>query len=574
MIDKVSMLRRILFATTLAALLALAYRSSAQPISSAEPNLARAGDRYLVALLKSMTSQQWKLVSSHGSKGGNSTRSSGGFDNDQLPRTLANFDGTPGCEPSTGGGCYTLGSDDNVQNIVGNMISNGFAFSRPVCDLYDVTKKIVCYLWQGGHDGSPDGSVYAFDLLDYAVQWERSNEAQGHWRVLTKSARFIPDVIAPPKGVSEGSDAYCNISAKLTRGDDTITLASPNCPNAGSPIALSKACEYGCFAGDQSHRIADYSRISGSSLSGPKVTLTCPSNDCVKESGISIVAFNNSFWPASNRDGYLMPMSVHTYFSNILIGPDALLLGGEYLWLAGGRLDGHPDHKWVVNTATGIPTQDSSSPWGGGSCPENGSFPGRANISRNGVDGYWYGFCAGGSGGALYKLSAPGNLAAVSYTQPVTMNDPAPESLIIPDPVEGGRKTALFVDLTDSASANGQFLLVSDLANCTQSHCIVYHPNFADNPKSIFDTGDPIFRCLAFDGTNVVAWSGGAQLFAIRQLDRPNNAVISVQNPVPTGDVPNLSGGWQQNCRIYDLGLAYGHAKLAITGGDVYLEKP
>src|SRR3974390_231266 len=135
------MLRRSLLAALAASVLAFAHGASAQQSVSREA-IPNAGDPNLLALLDSMVPQQWLLVSAHGTGNRNSTKTSSGFDNDQLPRTLANFDGTPGCEPTTGRGFFTFGANEAVQNIVGNMTSNGFAFSRPVCDVSSPSARI------------------------------------------------------------------------------------------------------------------------------------------------------------------------------------------------------------------------------------------------------------------------------------------------------------------------------------------------------------------------------------------------------------------------------------------------
>ena len=543
------------------------------------------GDPNLLAVLATMAPGEFRMLDSYSFGASNSTHTSDGIRNDVLPRTLANFDGTPGCVPTTGAGCLTFGSDSNVLNIV--LSAPDGSYARTVCDVFNPNAKIACYFRQGGHSSNPDGTVYKFDVLRAADQI-RNHATQGHWSILAPSARYIPDVGAPPAWENSGSDPVCiNVIGTLIAGNNTITI-DQNCGGWISP---------GMPAGDLGVKIENYSTVQ--SINGLSVTLTCPSGNCVKASGTATVRFNNSYWPIENADfvncpvtGCPMPGALHVYFGNVLLdGGATLLLGGEYLWLrpnGSGALDGHPGRKWTINTATGKPTQDITTAWGLGSCPSGpgggGTFPGTSPIAQA-PDGTWYGYCAGGGNNQLYKFASIGASPSILYTSGYAdcngsnNGTPSGEGVIIPDPVNGAGHWAYFIHKCSDANANGgQYLIALDVTNCPGGACQILHGNFATDPNTVFEA-PPVFSAYTFDGTHVIGWSGGSAIVEVHGLETVASSAPSVtlvrQNPNPTGNIPNLSAGWTQGPRIYDLGVAYGHPKLAVTqGGDLYLEKP
>ena len=558
------------------------------------------GTDNLLKIIEDMTSGQWLMISSFGAGNANSGNNSGGFiAHDQFARTLANFDGTPGCVPATGSGCYTFTNNPNVAHQVGTTRPS---FSRPVCNAtgygneYNATpSSIVCYQYQGGHgidsDTSFDSSVYKFDVKAAAddivarggTNCQSDASTACHWTVLTPSARLIPNVLAPPADVHSGSGigAACpGITGNL----------SASTPTRITNLSNTSCYAPGWFVGDQSARgyIEDYTYVV--STVGTTVNVDCPDHDCIRSNQTRYTFFiDNNYWAIDNKNGDPMPGSVHAYFGDVLThGGKTLTLGGNYLKLHAGLLDGHPTYRYDIDTATGASSQNTRQLWGGFSCRTSGRWPpgNQQSSAALASDGHYYGFCANDNNYALNRIDYAS--AASLYTAAYGDCSVNAENIVIPDPVNGGPNQAVFSDVCDTASApGGQFKLATKIATCTvvpgntynepNPVCPIYAPQFATNPTTVFEQNSPADRCAAFDGTNVIISEGDGRIYVVSGLNtvgRSPKVTISLQDPRPTGNVPNSNNLHQQNCRIYDLGTTYAHAKLLITNNDIYLEKP
>lgn len=373
----------------------------------------------------------------------------GGFLSVALPRTRANFDGE--C-PTGGAACTSANGTWTSDAAVGNNPMSGvgggsnyaqWAYSAPAINAFNGD---VC-IQGGGHVDSGDSSIYCLNLF--------ANPGVS-WSLKVPSARYISGAEPKPSGsyqpcvkppcLSAGEASNTTVSTTTTgtntSGSSTLTVTSGASITNGMRIYVAGGTPTGVT-------VSSGGATNTLTLSTP-LTGTIPAGTTVKAS--------SGYWAAPNKNGVIMPISTHAYFSNVFgANSDILYLSGlgGFDWNAsntagaafaykpsnGGTNDNMLGPFYVASAVTSPFNRDTQNGYAQQLTPSSIS-----TICMNDIDGnlYTYGYKSTSQGG-LWRITNAATAPAYNYIgsdggSPVVSGSYT-NCVIFKDPVNGANRS-------------------------------------------------------------------------------------------------------------------------------------
>lgn len=374
---------------------------------------------------------------------------------DIVPRTAANFDGSP--------------NGTGVANVIGSGTSpnaSQMSYSRAVWDPTRPTIIPVC--WHGGgHVDYGDPNTYCNNVNDAAGTVLATGKPAAH-QVFANGCRWIPATV----------NAGAESGVSVTNLKVTVTAAASNANTIQvSAVPQSSGFPYtGVYIGGVPG-VPDYTTITNYAVG---ITTLVLSNKVTVNVG-DVLQINSMFWCSTDKNGNWAPGTTHAYLCNAWVQKSntLILTAGPYQWgdLGAQQPGAAPG---VFNLLTKTMSEGTAYL---GVCQWDGSTA--IPMSPNYSDGFWYTFFLP-FGGELQRCA---NSAPPSCTNILDFNSAdGPSGIVVdPSPTSGAGKQAFFNDWGAYPGAFPEFLYVDDISH------IIAGQNTACGPRQ--PSGNPYPPC-------------------------------------------------------------------------------